>query len=116
MVLYTSFVKNDLEGHGLTREQISGWWWPRFKEKYDWRLLRVTTHRRKLYEAGEKARAILRFANYVRKLKLKHKYPTELILNFDECPCWFDMPSKRCLNHKSSKKTVPISLSLIAFI
>ena len=77
--------------------------WPGFKERYDWRLLRVTTHRRKRYSAGEKQKEILRFANFVRDLKLKHGYLPELILNFDECPCWFDMPAKQTIAKRRQK-------------
>ena len=77
--------------------------WPGFKERYDWKLLRVTTHRRKNYKVGEKEKEILRFANFVRKLKLKNNYPLEMIINFDECPCWFDMPSKQTIAKRRSK-------------
>ena len=92
-----------MEGLELTREQIRKYWYVEFKKKYDWSLLSVTTHRRKQYEAGQKKMEILRFANYVRDLKLKYGYPPALILNFDETPCWFDMPSKKTLARKGIK-------------
>ena len=65
----------------MTESQFQAWY-RRFKQKHDWSLQRVTTHRRKVYKGGEKERVILLFKKFVRELKIKNGYPLELIINF----------------------------------
>ena len=64
----------------------------------------MTTNRRKAYTVDEKRNIIRRYANYLRRLKLKHNYTAERIVNFDECPVWFDMPAAKSLNRKGKKE------------
>ena len=95
------------EGLSLTPDQLE-YWYRSFKSCFGWSLLRVTTHRRESYIDGEKERQINRFGRFVQRLKAKHGYTTARIINFDEVPCWFDMPAKSTLNRKN-RKSCPIN-------
>ena len=84
------------------------YWYSSFKTRKSWSLRRKTTARRKQYSDAEGQQAIARYCRYLRRLKLKHRYPSELIINFDEVPTWFDMASPSTLA-KSGLNEVPIA-------
>lgn len=101
ILIYMAMVRNQNLGLGLDQGQIL-YWYRTFKGLCRWSLRRVTTTRRKRYAEGEKDKQILRFGKFLRELKLRYQYPSARILNFDEVPCWFDMPAKCTLDHTNA--------------